>query len=81
VKVLLVTLDEAWLFGFLIEEMPDGMLAVFVPGVPSPISGSLYFFNESQVRRTDITVREAVRVLARLGVGAGPFISGRLTKA
>ena len=27
VKVLLVTLDEAWLFGFLLEEMADGRLA------------------------------------------------------
>ena len=77
-KVLFVTLDDAWLFGFLMEEMPDGMLAVFVPGVPSPTSGSLYFFTERQVRRTDITVREAIRCLTRLGVGSGKLVAGRL---
>jgi uncharacterized membrane protein len=77
-KVLFVTLDDAWLFGFLIEELPDGMLAVFIPGVPSPISGSLYFFTERQVRRTDISVRDAMRVLARLGVGSSKLVTGRL---
>jgi uncharacterized membrane protein len=77
-KVLFVTLDDAWLFGFLLEELPDGMLAVFVPGVPSPTSGSLYFFTEHQVRRTDISVRDAVRTLSRLGVGSGRLVTGRL---
>ena len=78
VKVLFVTLDEAWLFGFLMEELPDGHLAVFVPGVPSPTSGSLYFFTEDQVRRTDISVRHAVRCLTRLGVGSARLVNGRL---
>jgi len=78
VKVLFVTLDEAWLFGFLIEELPDGMLAVFIPGTPSPTSGSLYFFNESQVRRTDLSVRHAVRCLTRMGIGSTRFVTGRL---
>jgi uncharacterized membrane protein len=80
VQVLFVTLDDAWLFGFLMEELPDGMLAVFVPGVPSPTSGSLYFFTESQVKRTDISVRDAIRCLARLGIGATPLATGRFTQ-
>lgn len=78
VKVLFVTLDDAWLFGFLMEELPDGKLAVFVPGVPAPTSGSLYFFTENQVRRTDISVRQAVRCLTHLGVGSARLVSGRL---
>jgi uncharacterized membrane protein len=78
VKVLLVTLDDAWLFGFLMETMPDGTLAVFIPGVPSPTSGSLYFFAEHQVRRTDIKVRDAMACLSRLGVGSSRLVSGRL---
>jgi uncharacterized membrane protein len=78
IKVLFVTLDEAWLFGFLIEELPDGMLAVFIPGVPSPTSGSLYYFTESQVRRTDISVRQAMRCLTRMGIGSARFVTGRL---
>lgn len=78
VEVLFVTLDDAWLFGFLMEKLPDGMLAVFVPGVPSPTSGSLYFFTEAQVRRTDLSVRDAIRCLARLGIGATSLANGRL---
>ena len=77
-QVLFVTLDDAWLFGFLMEELPDGMLAVFVPGVPSPVAGSLYFFTERQVRRTDISVRDAMRCLTRLGVGSSKLVTGRL---
>jgi uncharacterized membrane protein len=77
-QVLLVTLDDAWLFGFLMETLPDGMLAVFVPGVPAPTAGSLYFFTEQQVKRTDIPVREAMRCLARLGVGSSRSVTGRL---
>jgi len=78
VKVVLVTLDEAWLFGFLMERHADGMLTVFVPSAPTPTSGSLYFFREDQVRHTQLKVGEAMRSLARLGVGSPAVFNDRL---
>jgi uncharacterized membrane protein len=80
VKVVLVTLDDAWLFGFLIERHADGMLTVFVPSAPTPTSGSLYFFREDQVRHTDLTVGAAMRTIARLGVRSAALFDGRLAR-
>jgi uncharacterized membrane protein len=78
VKVVLVTLDDAWLFGFLIERQADGMLTVFVPSAPSPTSGSLYFFRDDQVRFTDLKVGAAMRIITRLGVGSRGLFEGRM---
>jgi len=78
VKVVLVTLDEAWLFGFLIEKHADGMLTVFVPAAPAPTSGSIYFFTEDQIRYTDLKIGEAMRCITRLGVGSNQLFKGGL---
>ena len=78
VQVVLVTLDDAWLFGFLMETHPDGMLTVFVPSAPSPISGTIYFFREDQIRRTTLKVGHAMRVISRLGVRSRETFEGHL---
>ena len=75
VRVVLATLDDAWLLAFLIEESPDGLLTVFVPSTPTPTAGSLYFMYEHQVRRVDMSVREAIACIMQVGVGAAALIA------
>lgn len=72
--LVLARIEEAWQFGFLIEKLEGGHLAVFVPGAPNPMSGSVYFMGPDRVRPTDIPVSKALRCLNRLGAGAAELL-------
>jgi uncharacterized membrane protein len=76
VKVVMANIDDAWLLAFIIEELHEGVLTVFVPSVPTPVAGSLYFLREEQVRRLpDVSVRDAVTCIMQLGVGSQALLS------
>jgi uncharacterized membrane protein len=68
--LLLARIEDSWQLGFLIERLEGGHLAVYVPGAPNPLSGSVYFMSPERVRSTDIPVATALRCLRQLGAGA-----------
>jgi len=61
-KVALANIDDAWLLSFIVEELPDGMLAVFVPSAPTPTAGNVYLMTEQQVKRLDVPVAAAAKM-------------------
>jgi uncharacterized membrane protein len=79
-RVALANIDDAWLFSFIVEELPDGMLAVFVPSAPTPTAGNVYLMSEHQVKRLDIPVAAATKCIMQLGVGAGQLLNPTRTK-
>jgi uncharacterized membrane protein len=68
--LVLARIEEAWQFGFLIEQLEGGHLAVFVPDAPNPLSGSVFFMSPERVRRSDIPVAAALKCLRQLGAGS-----------
>jgi hypothetical protein len=79
-KVALARIDDAWLLSFIVEELPDGMLAVFVPSAPTPTAGNVYMMTEQQVRRLDVPVAAATKCIMQLGVGAGKLLNPTQTQ-
>jgi uncharacterized membrane protein len=78
---VLARIEDAWQLAFLIERLEDGHVAVFVPGTPSPQSGSLYFMAEDRIRLLDIPSSAATKCLKRYGLGAKALLGGRLSPA
>ena len=66
--VVLVLLD-GWMIAFLMESLPDDEVVVYVPGSPSPWSGSVIIINRSEIRETSLTQREALQILRHTGIG------------
>lgn len=79
VKVVLARLEDAWQLAFLVERHQDGQCTVFVPGAPSPASGSIYFLPGDRVRSTDIKMAKALSTIRRLGVGSEELLRGKLS--
>ncbi|HAY34612.1 MAG TPA: hypothetical protein PK536_12000 [Ignavibacteria bacterium] len=77
-KSCLATIDDAWLFAFILEEGKSGMLTVFVPSSPTPTSGNIYFMTEQQVKRLDIPPREIFKCITQLGIGADKMLEGKV---
>lgn len=75
---VLARIEDAWQIGFVTDTMDNGDLAVFVPGAPSPMSGSLYILPRDRVRDSGLTINDAMSVLRRIGVGSGERLSGKM---
>lgn len=77
-RAVLAQFDDGWQIGFVVEELDSGNLAVFIPGAPSPLSGSLFFLPKDRVRDSGMSVTEAAQMLRRIGVGSAKQLRGRL---
>lgn len=78
IKSCLATIDDAWLFAFILEEKAEGMLTIFVPSAPIPTSGNIYFMTEQQVKRLDIPPKEVIQCITQMGMGAQNLLDGKV---
>ncbi len=63
--------------GFLVESLPDGRCAVFVPTAPMATVGNLFILAKDKVRRIDASVADTVSVVTQWGVDAAQLYGGR----
>lgn len=77
-QVVLARIEDAWQIAFLVERLPEGQVAVFVPGAPSPLSGSVYLMTEDRIKPLDVPTAAAMKCIKGLGLGSGKLTQGRL---
>ena len=75
-SVALARIEDAWMLSFIVERLDNGLLAVFVPSVPTPAAGSIYYLTEDRVKRLDVSVASAIQCIMRLGVGSRELLQG-----
>jgi uncharacterized membrane protein len=77
-SVVLARIEDAWQLAFLVERLEGGHVAVFVPGSPSPQSGSVYFMTEDRIRPMDIPASSVLKCLKRYGLGSNALLGSQL---
>jgi uncharacterized membrane protein len=70
IRPVLMRGDEGWMLGYQMEELPGGWRVVFLPASPTPMSGNVLYVEAAKVRALDITMREAMQLVKRLGTGS-----------
>jgi uncharacterized membrane protein len=78
-QVVLARIEDAWQIAFLVERLEGGHVAVFVPGAPNPLSGSVYFMTPDRIKAVDIPAAGAMKCLKRVGAGSNALLRGLLT--
>ena len=73
-KPAMVEVEEAYVPGFIVEELANGSYTVFVPSVPTPFAGAIYVLTPDRVHELDIPVAQAVRAISQWGVGTGGLV-------
>ncbi len=73
-KPALVQLDDSWVLAFAGSRHASGLYPVYVPGSPTPATGSLCFVTEERIRRLDVPVTTVVSCLVKLGAGADQLL-------
>ncbi len=79
IETALARVEDAWVLAFVVEKEPvDGLLTVFVPSSPTPAAGTIYYLEPDRVRRIDLPVKTAVKLVMQLGVGSAELLRGRI---
>ena len=74
-KPALAEIEEALVPAFIIEELEDGRLTVFVPSVPTPLAGAVYILSADRVHPLNIPFTQAVKVISRWGSGSKELVA------
>jgi len=67
---VMVRFDDSMQIGFLIEELDNEMVSVFIPGSPSPWSGAVFLVQRSRISPMNIPAKDAMFILSQMGKGA-----------
>ena len=62
------------MLGFVVDELPDGHLSLFVPTGPNPTTGFIFFVHRSQVEHLEVRPEEAIKVIIGMGTGASMIV-------
>jgi uncharacterized membrane protein len=71
--VVLAQLGGAWRIGVQ-TDVVGGLVAVFVPNSPNPMSGSVFLVAADSVRPASVPLAAAIGCLRRCGAGSGAFL-------
>jgi uncharacterized membrane protein len=74
--VVLTRFDDGWQLGLKVEELENGLVAVFVPDAPSPHSGSVYFMAPDRVVPAGIPISSMLKCLKSFGAGSNTVLRG-----
>ncbi|MBB4800476.1 putative membrane protein [Flavobacterium nitrogenifigens] len=77
-KVILVPTDAGWQFAFLIEQIDENNFTVFVPDAPNPWSGSVVFVEKKDIREIEMTQKQALACIRKLGFGSKELLKNKL---
>jgi len=74
-KPALAEIEDALVPAFIIEELEDGRLTIFVPSVPTPLAGAVYILSADRVHALNIPFTQAVKVISRWGSGSKQLVA------
>jgi uncharacterized membrane protein len=74
-KPALAEIEEALVPAFIIEELDDGRLTVFVPSVPTPFAGAIYILSPDRVHPLNVPFTQALKAISRWGSGSKDLVA------
>jgi uncharacterized membrane protein len=71
----LAEIEDALVPAFIIEELDDGRVTIFVPSVPTPFAGAVYILNRERVHVLDVPFTQAIKAVSRWGSGSKELVA------
>ncbi len=71
--VVFANFGGAWRIGVQTDVVGTGLVAVFIPNSPNPMSGSVFLMPADQVRPANAPLSSAIACLRRCGAGSAAF--------
>lgn len=77
-KIVLAQTDSGWQMAFLIEAISEDVFAVFIPNAPDLFSGAVVYAEKDKIKFIDISRKDAIQSIRRMGVGSALVLKGKL---
>lgn len=77
VRAALARIEDAWQPALVLEELENGLLTVFVPQAPTPMSGSVFYLTAERVKMLDVPISSVLICIRRMGLGSQALLRGR----
>jgi uncharacterized membrane protein len=74
-KPALAEVEDALVPAFIIEELEDGRLTVFVPSIPTPLAGAVYILTAERVHPLDVPFAQAIKAISQWGSGSKDLVA------
>lgn len=74
-KPALAEIEDALVPAFIIEELVDGLFTIFVPSVPTALSGAVYILNQDRVHRVNAPIAHVIKAVSRWGSGSKDLVA------
>jgi uncharacterized membrane protein len=74
-KPALVQMGQSLVTAFIIEELEDGRYTIFIPSIPTPISGSVHILDRKWVHPLDVPLAQALKAISRWGSGTKDLVA------
>ncbi len=70
VHAALARIEDAWQPALVLEKLDNGLLTVFVPQVPNPMSGSVFYLTSERVKMLDVPISRILICIKKMGLGS-----------
>jgi uncharacterized membrane protein len=74
-KPALVRFDDGLVQAFLVEECSDELVTVFVPAIPSVLTGEVYIVDRERVHLLDVPFATALKSISHWGAGSKELVT------
>lgn len=74
-KPALVQFDDGLVQAFLVEECDEQLVAVFVPAIPSVLTGDVFIMDRKRVHLLDIPFAKALKSISHWGAGSKEWVA------
>ncbi len=74
-KPALVQFDDGLVQAFLVEECDEHLVTVFVPAIPSILTGDVFIMDRKRVHMLDISFATAIKSISHWGAGSKDWIA------
>ena len=74
-KPALAEIEQALVPAFIIEEFEDGRFTVFVPSVPTPLTGAIYILSPDRVHPLNVPLTRALKAVSQWGLGSKDLVA------
>jgi uncharacterized membrane protein len=74
-RPVLAEIEDALVPAFIVEEVDDGRVTIFVPSIPTPFAGTVYILSRERVHLVDIPFTQAIKSISRWGSGSADMVA------
>lgn len=78
--VVIVRFDDCWQIGFLVDEIDQEKVLIYLPGSPTLLAGKVIIVSRGQIKKTNLKQQQAIQLMAKMGKDGGKLFETTINR-